>query len=31
MDSVGSTDNWSLLAKRPEWARKLREGAHPPS
>ena len=29
MDSVGSTDNWSLLAKRPEWALKLREGARP--
>jgi hypothetical protein len=29
IDSVGSTDNWSLLAKRPEWALKLREGAHP--
>jgi hypothetical protein len=29
MDSVGSTDNWSLLAKRPEWALKLRELAHP--
>jgi len=28
LDSVGSTDNWSLLAKRPEWALKLREGAH---
>ena len=27
VDSVGSTDNWSLLAKRPEWALKLREGA----
>jgi len=27
LDSVGSTDNWSLLAKRPEWAFKLREGA----
>jgi len=27
MDSVGSTDNWSLLARRPEWAQKLREGA----
>jgi hypothetical protein len=25
MDSVGSTDNWSLLAKHPEWALKLRE------
>jgi hypothetical protein len=24
MDSVGSSDNWSLLAKRPEWALKLR-------
>jgi hypothetical protein len=29
MDSVGSTDNWSLLAKRPEWALKLRQGARP--
>ncbi|MGB8259267.1 MAG: amidohydrolase family protein [Terracidiphilus sp.] len=29
VDSVGVTDNWSLLAKRPEWALKLREGAHP--
>jgi hypothetical protein len=29
VDSIGSTDNWSLLAKRPEWALKLREGAHP--
>ena len=28
MDSVGSTDNWSLLAKRPEWALKLRELSH---
>ena len=28
MDSIGSTDNWSLLAKRPEWALKLREGTH---
>ena len=27
MDSIGTTDNWSLLAKRPEWALKLREGA----
>ena len=27
LDSVGSTDNWSLLAKRPEWAGKLHEGA----
>jgi hypothetical protein len=29
VDSIGSTDNWSMLAKRPEWALKLREGAHP--
>jgi hypothetical protein len=29
MDSVGSTDNWSLLAKRPEWALKLRVLDHP--
>jgi hypothetical protein len=29
VDSIGSTDNWSLLAKRPEWALKLREGARP--
>jgi hypothetical protein len=29
IDSIGATDNWSLLAKRPEWALKLREGAHP--
>jgi len=29
LDSVGSTDNWSLLAKHPEWAAKLKEGAHP--
>ena len=29
VDSIGSTDDWSLLAKRPEWALKLREGAHP--
>jgi len=28
-DSIGSTDNWSLLAKHPEWAAKLNEGAHP--
>jgi len=27
IDSIGSTDNWSLLAKRPDWALKLREGA----
>ena len=29
MDSVGATDNWSLLAKRPEWAQKLRVVDHP--
>jgi hypothetical protein len=29
IDAVGTTDNWSLLAHRPEWASKLREGAHP--
>jgi hypothetical protein len=29
MDSIGSTDNWSLLARRSEWALKLKEGARP--
>jgi hypothetical protein len=29
LDSIGSTDNWSLLAHRPEWAAMLKEGAHP--
>jgi len=29
IDSIGSTDNWSPLARRPEWAAKLREGLHP--
>ena len=29
LDSVGSTDSWSLLAHHPEWAAKLKEGAHP--
>jgi Amidohydrolase family len=29
IDSIGVTDNWSLLARRPEWVSKLREGAHP--
>ena len=29
IDSVGVTDNWSLLARRPEWVSKLREGASP--
>jgi hypothetical protein len=29
MDSIGSTDNWSLLAKQPYWALKLRQIASP--
>jgi hypothetical protein len=29
LDSIGTTDNWSLLIGQPEWASKLREGAHP--
>ncbi len=29
IDSIGTTDNWSFLANRPEWAAKLKEGAHP--
>jgi len=29
IDSVGVTDNWSLLARRPDWVGKLREGIHP--
>lgn len=29
VDSVGSTDDWSLLIKRPEWAAKLKEGLRP--
>ncbi len=29
IDTVGVTDNWSLLARRTEWISKLREGAHP--
>jgi hypothetical protein len=28
LDSIGVTDNWSLLAKSPEWAGMLREGTH---
>ncbi len=28
IDTVGVTDNWSLLARHPEWVSKLREGAH---
>lgn len=29
IDTVGVSDNWSLLARHPEWVSKLREGAHP--
>ena len=29
IDSIGTTDNWSLLARRPEWTAKLYEGLHP--
>lgn len=29
LDSVGSTDNWSLLMGHDDWTAKLREGAHP--
>jgi Amidohydrolase family len=29
LDSVGSTDNWSLLIGHGEWTGTLREGAHP--
>ncbi len=29
IDSIGITDNWSLLAHQPEWMAKLKEGAHP--
>jgi hypothetical protein len=29
LDSVGSTDDWSFLARNPEWAAKLKEGPHP--
>jgi len=29
IDSIGVTDNWSLLARHPEWVSALREGAHP--
>jgi hypothetical protein len=28
IDSIGVTDDWSLLARQPEWVSKLREGAH---
>jgi Amidohydrolase family len=29
IDSIGVTDNWSLLARRAEWVSKLREGPSP--
>ena len=29
IDSVGTTDNWSLLAKQPAWMSKLHEGVRP--
>ncbi len=29
IDSIGTTDNWSLLANRPEWSWILKEGARP--
>jgi hypothetical protein len=29
IDSVGSTDDWSLLMGHKEWSAKLQEGAHP--
>jgi len=29
IDSAGVTDNWSLLAHRPDWISRLREGTHP--
>ena len=29
LDSVGTTDDWSLLINRPAWADKLRENGHP--
>ncbi len=29
IDSIGSTDDWSLLISRKEWSAKLKEGAHP--
>jgi hypothetical protein len=29
MDSIGTTDNWSLLAKHLNWALKLRDGLRP--
>jgi hypothetical protein len=29
IDTIGVTDNWSLLARQPQWVAKLREGARP--
>ncbi|WP_420236733.1 amidohydrolase family protein [Telmatobacter bradus] len=29
IDTVGSTDNWSLLGHQPQWAEKLQAGTHP--
>jgi hypothetical protein len=29
IDSIGTTDNWSLLIGRKDWTAKLREGPHP--
>jgi hypothetical protein len=29
MDSIGTTDDWSLLARKPEWVAKLRQGPRP--
>jgi hypothetical protein len=29
LDSIGTTDNTSLLRKRPDWAARLKEGSHP--
>jgi hypothetical protein len=29
IDSVGVSDDWSLLAHQPDWTAKLREGTHP--
>ena len=29
IDTIGVTDDWSLLARQPEWVSRLREGPHP--
>ena len=29
LDSVGTTDDWSFLAREPQWAAKLKEGVRP--